>query len=231
MSEPRTVKLFVKGNPAIADCVLAVADGGRRLDQGVAGRVARAFPATTIEVTAEPSRGFHALRLDLESRTSTLIESRPDVVLLSIADDVATLAGLATVNEEAVARVRADLVAVVDLIKAEVGAHVLVANVSTFDPDDVTSNYHGLSEEPFSLRAHRLDLMLVGVSHETGISIIDVDRCIAELGASGNVAGPADYAPPGCAAVADEIVRVLEDYGFFDERSLVAQVGARTGSA
>jgi hypothetical protein len=69
--------------------------------------------------------------------------------------------------------------------------------------------------------------MLVGVSHDEGISIVDVDRLIAELGAAGNVDGPAAYGPEACARIAAEIVRIIDDYGFLDERPLLAQVGAR----
>lgn len=226
MTETRTLKVLVKGNADVVDCVLSTADGGRKLERGVRERVAASFPGYSLEVFIEPSAGFEALHEELASGASPLAERAPDIVVLSAADDAAALSSRMTVNEEALAAVRSHLVSAIDLIKSEVGAHVLVANVSTFEPGDETSNYHGLATEPFSLRAHRLDLMLVGVSHDTGISVIDVDRCIAELGAAGNVAGPADYGPAGCSAVADEFVRVLEDYGFFDERSVLAQVGA-----
>ncbi len=35
------------------------------------------------------------------------------------------------------------------------------------------------------------------------------------------------YSPEACSRISAEIVRVLEDYGFLDERTLVAQVGAK----
>ena len=113
------------------------------------------------------------------------------------------------------------------MVGDQLGSHVLVANASTIDPADATHNYAGTTTDPVSLRVHRLAHMLVGVSHEEGISIIDIDRVIAELGATGNVEAAMSYGPAACAAIADELVRVLEDYGFFDERTLVAQVGAK----
>ncbi len=85
--------------------------------------------------------------------------------------------------------------------------------------------------EPISLRIQRLDLMVIGVSHEEGISIIDVDRKVAELGAGGNVVAPMVYGPAAAAAIIDETMRVVADYGFLDDRPLLAQVGAKGGEA
>jgi hypothetical protein len=217
----------VRAGADVRDAVLSRHDGGAKLDRGLRERVVDAHPEVEIRVAVEPSSGFAALRAELENGSSSLLTADPDIVVLSIADDVAALPERALSTEEAVQAVRADLVAITDLIKSRIGAHVLVAGVSTVDPTDETCNYQGLAQEPLSLRAHRLDLMLVGVSHDEGISIIDVDRLVAEIGAATAVTGAMEYSARGCDAIATEIVRILEDYGFFDDRPLLAQVGAK----
>jgi hypothetical protein len=227
------LKLFVVGGVDVVDVAVSKADGGAKLDMGVRELVASEFPGVVIETLHEGSSGFGELRSALESGDSRLIDEQPKIVLLSIARDVVELgrtrAGVGV--EDAVRRVESDLVAVVELIKEKVGAHVLVANVSTLDPSQKVYNYHDIDHEPVSLCAHRLDLMLVGVSHDEGISVIDVDRKIAELGGAVGVKAAFDYTTAGCETVAGEIVRVIDDYGFFDDRPLLAQVGARAGRA
>jgi|GEM_PF-964643 len=227
MSEARKLRVFVSANADLVDAVVSSAHGGAKLGRGVSELIAASHPDIAVEVTTEPSSGFATLRNRLETGTAPMLAARPDIVMLSIADDVAGLGARPGNTEDAVHAVGDDLVAVVRLIKDKLGAHIFVAAVSTVDPADTTSTYHGLVEEPFSLRAHRLDLMLVGVSHDEGISIIDVDRVIAEIGAGVGVTAAMDYSPVGCAAIAGEIVRIIDDYGFLDGRSLLAQVGAR----
>ncbi|MEN8239407.1 MAG: hypothetical protein ABFR53_09425 [Actinomycetota bacterium] len=225
----KNLKLFVKGGADIVDAALSRADGGTKLDSGVRELVASEFSDVEVETMHEGCPGFAELRLELESGDSTLIAEAPQIVLLSIADDVRNLNRSGFNLEDDVHRVEADLVASIDLIKEKVGAHVLIANVSTLDPSEKVFNYHDVDDDPVSLRAHRLDLMLVGVSHNEGISIIDVDRKIAELGGSIGVAAAFDYSERGCEIIVEEIVRVMDDYGFFDDRQLLAQVGARAG--
>lgn len=224
------LKFFVKGNPDVVDATFSKADGGTKLDRGIRELVASEFQHVEIEPLHEACAGFAALRSELESGDSTLIEDQPEIVLLSIAQDIRELGSDGTSIDEAVHDVEANLVAVIELIKEKVGAHVLVASASTVDPDQEVFNYRDASEEPMSLRAHRLDLLLIGVSHDEGISIIDVDRKIAEAGGARSVTAVLDYNAHGCQAIAAEIVRVLEDYGFFDDRPLLAQAGASAGS-
>jgi len=220
------LKLFIVGGVDIVDASVSIADGGAKLERGVRELVASEFPTVVIETHHEASPGFADLRSALVAGASGIIEAQPDVVLLSISDAVAGLGGDGTAAEADVHRVESDLVAVIDQIKEKVGATVLIANVSTLDPTDDAFNYHAIDEEPVSLRAQRLDLMLIGVSHTEGISIIDVDRKIAELGGETGVNTAFDYTEAGCRVIAEEIVRVMADYGFFDGRTLLAQVGA-----
>ncbi len=227
MSENRDLTVLVKANADVADAVLSHSDGGGKLDRGLSDRIAAAHPGVRLKVSHHPSGGFAELRAELESGTSPMIEQSPDIVILSVADDALRPSGDGFGSEQFVNRIRDDLVAAIELIKQHAGAHVLVAGVSTVDPSDQPSNYHDRSEEPFTLRAHRLNLMLVYVSHDEGVSVIDVDRLLAELGAAAGVEAAARYSKDGCERISDEIVRVLDDYGFFDDRPLLAQVGAR----
>lgn len=226
-----TLRVFVKANADLVDATLSRSDGGTKLDRGVRELIGAGFPDVNVEVAHEGSAGFSALRSDLEAGTSSLIEWQPNVVLLSIADDVRSLGEQGANPEEATRRVREDLEAVVGAIKEKVGAHVLVANASTVDPADGRYTYYEMEEEPPSLKAQRLDLALVLVSHDVGISIIDVDRLVAEIGGGRHVKQAMAYDAEACATIAAEVVRIIEDYGFLDDRPLLAQVGARGSAA
>lgn len=226
MGETTTLKLLVKGNADIVDATLSKRHGGRKLDAGVVEFITRDFPGMSVTATAEPSQGFAATRAEIASGATSVTDPDVDIVIFSAAEDVRLLATGRANREQAINDVRENMAAVIAAIKGAGGAHILIANASTVDPDEATFDYSGLSEEPLSLRAHRIDLLLVDVSHEHGISIVDVDRLIAELGAGENVVAAFDYGPKGCARIAGEVVRVLEDYGFFDDRPLLEQVGA-----
>lgn len=224
MAEKTQLRVFVKGNRDLMDVVLSRADGGTKLDSGVAERVANRHPDVALTIGRGPSGGFGALRAELEGESSALLEFAPDVVLLSVADDVERIQASAT--EDPFRQIRDDLVAAIDLIKQKTGAHILIANVSTFVPGVAVHDYSKADGEPFPLAAHRMAYMLVRVSHEEGISIVDADTLLAGLGGASHVEAPMAYSAQASGVVADEVVRILEDYGFFDERSLVAQVGA-----
>jgi hypothetical protein len=101
--------------------------------------------------------------------------------------------------------------------------------VSTVDPEDTVTNYHALEDDTPALRAHKVALTLIDLSHELGISIIDADRLLAEMGGERNVEGVGRYSPEASEVLCDEVLRILADYGFFEERPLVVQAG-RGGS-
>ncbi len=230
MPESTTVTIVLHANADLADALLPTARGGAHLTDGLVERIQRRF-GVQARVVHEASSGFGALRAALEDGSAPMLGSDADIVVLSVADEVMALPERGAGAEEAVQNVRADLVAAIRLIKEKIGAHILVANHSTVDPDDETFNFQGVSPEPLSLRIQRMDLMLVGVSHDEGISIIDIDRKVAEIGAGGTVVGQMRYGPGAADVIADETVRILEDYGFFDDRPLLAQVGAKGASS
>jgi hypothetical protein len=69
--------------------------------------------------------------------------------------------------------------------------------------------------------------VLVELSMREGISVVDVDRVIARVGAGRCVERLGHYRAEGATAVVEELDRVLADYGFFDDRPLLEQVGQR----
>ena len=217
-----TIRIVAYGDVALRNALLDKASGGGHLESGLAETVASAHAGYEVELEFRDYGGLAELR-DSASGVGA------DVVMMAMTADVLALPARAADAAEAVAGFHDDLVAVVDKIKETANAHVLVVNVSTFDPADETSSLHGLAEEPVSMCAHRVNLSLLQTSHEIGISIIDVDRITAEEGCGRIIPAALELSAEGSALVRDETVRVLADYGFFDERSLVAQVGNRGG--
>jgi len=116
------------------------------------------------------------------------------------------------------------LLQVVRLIKDQLDAHAIVYNCSTVDPADQTYNYHGIGET-IPLRIQRLNRAIIEISVKEGISIIDADRVLAEIGARENVSGVLDYSKRACQALCEETLRVMEDIGFFEKRPLIMQIG------
>jgi hypothetical protein len=115
---------------------------------------------------------------------------------------------------------------IVQHIKQRLDAHVLIYNCSTVDPHDHIDNYHG-KEDNKELRTHKLDLALMHLSVQEGISIIDVDRLIAEMGAQEHVRSWCDYSDEAHEAIKYEFLRVVEDIGFFENRPLLMQLGRK----
>lgn len=111
-------------------------------------------------------------------------------------------------------------------IKERLAAHIIVFNCFTYDPDDRTRGYSGVQDTP-ALRALKLNLALIDISTDAGISIVDVDRVMAELGGASHVSKAFRYSPQACELIRDEFFRVLQDIGFFERRPLVMQVGRK----
>jgi hypothetical protein len=218
--------MHVIGSRHHVDTMVSTAHGGSILDRGVTEVAADRYPGVTVDVTVEHVDGFGELRGRLDSG------DRPpaDVVILSIDDEVRRLGERSGDAREAADAVAADLTAIVASYKAG-GTRVIVANACTVDPASWARSYAGHDEEPLGLRAHRLDAMLVHVSHELGISVIDVDRALAEIGAAGRLEAAMVYGPEAAGRITDETVAVLADYGFFDDRPLLEQVGAAAGES
>jgi hypothetical protein len=120
---------------------------------------------------------------------------------------------------------KGNLIRVIRAAKERLDAHVIVLNCSPLDPDDLTHNYYGL-EDTLALRVRKLNLAIMQLSASEGISIIDVERLVAELGGE-HVLKALLYSDEAHRAVSQEFLRVVEDIGFFQERPLLMQIGQR----
>ncbi|CAN5321427.1 MAG: hypothetical protein ACR2JP_11670 [Acidimicrobiia bacterium] len=230
MPDQKQVEVLVAGSLHHVNTMASRPDGGSVLTAGITEIAARRYPAVRVDLDVEIVAGFDELRRRLEAGSGLLGERTPDVVILSVDDEVRRLGSRGPDPASAVEAVRGDLVALTGLFKAA-GVRVLVANACTVDPESWPRTYAGLDQEPVGLRAHRLDVMLIEVSHTDGISVIDVDRAIAELGATGRLDAAMVYGAEACERIAEDTVSVLEDYGFLDDRPLLEQVGAGSGGA
>jgi hypothetical protein len=117
---------------------------------------------------------------------------------------------------------------VIRAVKERIGAHVLVYTGSSIEPGEDPSRYHG-RPEPRGLRVQRFNLAVFELSAEEGIAVIDVDRVLGELGAQWHVLPGGRYSDRALAALQEEVVRVLEDIGFFERRPLLPQLGRLEG--
>jgi hypothetical protein len=125
-------------------------------------------------------------------------------------------------------RYQQNLLSVVRALKERTSAHLIAFNGSNLDPTDSTMNYAQVPET-VSERIRRLNLALLNVSIEEGISIVDVDRIVAESGGNRRVKGALRYSADVSAAICREFLRIIEDIGFFEQRPLLAQRGRSGG--
>lgn len=215
-----SIKLFLTGTDRLRDMLCSTADGGRKLSRGVRELVAEQYAGKAeVDVVFEPSVGAASLRQAIEDGSSQLSESAANLVVTSV--DAEFAAG-DMASADAYER---DMLAVIRSIKANPGSHVIVLLASTIDPETIVSNYQREESDPTSLRVHRYDLAAMRLSFEEGISVLDVDRIIAEMGAADHVPAFLEYSEAACQAIATELVRIMDDYAFFDDRPLLPQVG------
>jgi len=107
------------------------------------------------------------------------------------------------------------LVSVVNRLRTETNAHVLIFNMSSVVPGE-SVHIHDPATESLSTRIRRFNLALVGVAEETGISLVDVDSIIARAGADRVKLDAVHFTPEGLRLVAEETVRVMAELGCFD---------------
>lgn len=190
-----------------------------------------------------------------ESRTQALAE-QPDVLLLSLQPEVEhslwqhrqsgylvdlpaqwedrctaaqrewILQAFSSTGLLSVDQFRANMLQIIQAVKEQMNAHLLVYNCSSVDPEDQVHNYHGV-EDTMPVRVHRFNLALMQLSMLEGVSIIDVERLVAQLGGEQHVKARFCYSNEALTSMAYELLRVLDDIGFFENRPLVMQVGQR----
>ncbi|MEZ5734708.1 MAG: SGNH/GDSL hydrolase family protein [Novosphingobium sp.] len=110
----------------------------------------------------------------------------------------------------------ANFAEIVRRIRTVSDAPILVYNVSSAVPGETLHCHEGL-DESLSTRIRHFNLALVDLSRQTGVSIIDVDRIVAQAGAETLKLDVTHLSAAGCRAVAGEVLRVLRDYGVMDE--------------
>lgn len=146
-----------------------------------------------------------ATATDLEAAVEELEPDVIDVVVVGLLGDLDT----------PVDALHATLTRLVRRLRDDVGVHVLVVNLCTWAP----------RVDADDRRADRLGVLALELSMREGVSVVDVDRIVAETGARGHVRAIGDYDASIHDLVAQEIARILDDYGFFEARPLVPQVG------
>ncbi|MGZ8786352.1 MAG: hypothetical protein ACXW1Y_12425 [Acidimicrobiia bacterium] len=101
---------------------------------------------------------------------------------------------------------------VVERLAAANAPLVIWFTASTVNGEDEPHRW-GEGEEPFSMRANRLNLSLARLSQKTGVCFVDADRLLAELGAGEHVEGPLQYSAQASGRLGEEFVRILVDTG------------------
>ena len=110
-------------------------------------------------------------------------------------------------------------------IKKRSGAHIIIANGHIFDKGNLTYNYQFCREEPLRAKHMRFNLALIEVSRLTGVSILDIDRLLQMHGSEKYAKDIRHLHKKFLPFIAEELVRILEDIGFFSERPLIPQRG------
>jgi hypothetical protein len=212
------LSVFVKAGDDVVDSLFSTREGGAKSTVGLRDLIREQYDgAYEVALTLEPPEPAPELADGLDR----LVAAQPDVVVFSLSADLAT----------APDDFYEAMSGVVRLLKASTDTRIIFYNCSSVDPHETTINYH-VTPDPPSLQVHRLNHRLLELSISEGISIIDADRVVAELGGEMHVRGGLlDYSVAVCEALCRELARVLADYGFFERRPLLPQVGARKEQA
>ncbi len=115
---------------------------------------------------------------------------------------------------------------IIKYVKDKIGAYIIFFNACTIDGNDHTCNYYE-KPETLPIKLTKLNLALLKLSLEWGISLIDVDQQLAELGVNQHLIKALEYTSAANQAICQEFLRVMADVGFFENRPLLAQVGKR----
>ncbi len=272
------LRLLLLGNDDVADSLLPIGGGGRRLAQGIADTVRASYGAgCTLDITYKPCPSVSLLWQEAQGQPAPADlmaqgmwddevaaqfdsglfapQTEPwDIVVFSIRSDLVSSiwkhrqagywfappsdwrqrwtpaqqawfqASFEECGQLPTAQVSDSLRQLVPAIKERVGAHLIVFTTSSYDPADHIHAYAGRAETPVE-RIHRLNLTLIQLSTDEGISLIDVDRIIAELGGAAHVPQRLVYSDEALTSLRNEFQRVMADIGFFERRPLVLQVG------
>ena len=172
--------------------------GGRLVDDLI-----DAPPGATTMTSASDSPFAHtrARIADVAELPAVTAAATQDLVFISVAAGAAS-----SVASTGHLDIQATLHKAVDAVP--VSAHVFLIIPSTLvAPQGTPGEIH-----PLTIEFHQRNLAAVLVAAETGVSIIDLDRLVAEAGGTSTVLGPAHYTEPLLEVARAEIIRVLHDY-------------------
>ena len=109
-----------------------------------------------------------------------------------------------------------NLAAIVERIRQTRDVPILVYNLSPVIPGDFVHCYLGL-DETYATRIKRFNLALIELSQAIGISIVDLEAIVARHGADTLKLDAMHLTAEGYRRVAEEVVRILNDLGVFDD--------------
>jgi lysophospholipase L1-like esterase len=121
-----------------------------------------------------------------------------------------------SLNRLSVADSMTNLAAIIGRIRESSEAPILIYNLSPTIAHETIHCYLGLGET-LSTRIRRFNIGLAELSEQTGVSIIDVDTIVARYGADALKIDAMHLTPEGYKLVAQEVVRVLDDLGLFED--------------
>ena len=111
---------------------------------------------------------------------------------------------------------RETLIALSRFARERSDAHVIALNGST-----LLGSAQGADSRPeYETAIRRLNLAILEASNETGLSVLDADRLVAETRLPGKVTGPFEYSPPIQEVLRSTLASILGALGFA-ERSLM----------
>ena len=91
------------------------------------------------------------------------------------------------------------------------GADLVVFNTSTFVPDEKVYWFRRGEPDTISVRASRMNLVVDTLVKELDITLVDVDRVAAEIGAEQAVIGPATYTQETLETLSQEAIAMILD--------------------
>lgn len=212
------IRVACLGGSDVVAALISKSDGGSHRDSAFREAVTNEFgDGFSVSFSGSPVESSRAL-LEMIRADHAVFDPAPDIVVLSVVPDVD--------KDIDPSEFRSNLAEAIGTIKSRYDARIIAFNASTFDPADETTTFANV-QRPYPLRIHQLDLELMRLAVSEGISLIDVDRLMAELGAGKHVPAVLEHSPKALEAIGDEFMRVVKEYGFFEKRPLLAQVGKK----
>jgi hypothetical protein len=114
-----------------------------------------------------------------------------------------------------VAESMANYTSIIERIRKQSQAPILIYNMSPITPGETIHCYQGMGET-YATRIRKFNLGLVELSEKLGVSIIDLDSLLARKGTDDLKLDTIHLTAPGYRLAAEEVVRVLADLGVLE---------------